>query len=137
MFLNQINSMRLPIVFRQPHKQGCALSPSRVCRCGPRRDARRHGLLNARETSGEPWRRCISKRRGRVLLTEIGLPRIARRGTACLISIRGKTRTTRIDKFELDEGFQPYHPPFRVASLHLGRIPGRSTKTRCNNLRRN
>ena len=50
---------------------------------------------------------------GRVLLTEIPLPRIARQGTACLISARGQVRKYRIDKFEFDEGFQPYHPPFR------------------------
>ena len=41
------------------------------------------------------------------------LPRIARQGTASLISIRGQARKARIDKFELDEGFQLYHPPFR------------------------
>ena len=29
------------------------------------------------------------------------------------MSIRGKTRKARIDKFELNEDFQPYHPPFR------------------------
>ena len=48
------------------------------------------------------------KRRG-VLLTEILLPRIARQGTPCRTSITGYARTTRIQKFELDVGFQPYH----------------------------
>ena len=47
---------------------------------------------------------------GRVLLTEMPLPRIARPGTCCLISIRGQARKTRIEKLELDEGFQPHHP---------------------------
>ena len=32
---------------------------------------------------------------------------------ATLVSIRGQARTARIDKLELDEGFQPYQPPFR------------------------
>ena len=41
------------------------------------------------------------------------MTRIARQGTACLISIRGQARTTIIYMFELDEGLQPYHPPFR------------------------
>ena len=31
----------------------------------------------------------------------------------CLLSIRGQARKARIEKFELDEGLQPYHPPFR------------------------
>ena len=53
-------------------------------------------------------------RGGRVLLTEMLLPRIARRGTVCLIPIRGLARKARIEQFELAEGFQPYHPPFRV-----------------------
>ena len=56
----------------------------------------------------------LRKEGGRVLLTEILLPRIARQGTVCLISIRGSARKARIEKFELDEGFQPYHPPFRA-----------------------
>ena len=51
-------------------------------------------------------------RGGRVLLTEIMSPRIARQGSACLISTRGQARTTRIGTFELDEGFQPYYPPW-------------------------
>ena len=42
---------------------------------------------------------------GRVLLTEILLPRIARQGAVCPVSIRGQARTTRIERFELDEGF--------------------------------
>ena len=46
-------------------------------------------------------------KRGRVRLTEIVLPRIARLGTVCLTSIGGQARKARIDKFELDEGFQP------------------------------
>ena len=46
-----------------------------------------------------------------LLLTELPSPRIARQGTACLISIREKTRKARIEKFELDEGFQPCPPP--------------------------
>ena len=44
------------------------------------------------------------KRGGKVLLTEILLPRIARQA--------------RIEKVELDEGFQPCHPPFRP--VHSG-----------------
>ena len=31
-------------------------------------------------------------------------------GTCCLISTRGTTQTYQIEHFELDEGFQPYHP---------------------------
>ena len=54
-------------------------------------------------------------RGGRVLLTETLLPRIDRQAAVCLISIRGSARKTRIEKFELDEDFQPY-PPFRVRS---------------------
>ena len=34
-------------------------------------------------------------------------------GAVCLISTGGYTRTTRIGKFELDEGSQLCHPPFR------------------------
>ena len=49
----------------------------------------------------------------RVLLTEILLPRIARKGAVCLISISGQARKARIEKSELDEGFQLYHPPFQ------------------------
>ena len=41
------------------------------------------------------------------------LPRIARQGTVCLVSTRRQARTTIIEQFELDEGFQPYHAPFR------------------------
>ena len=37
----------------------------------------------------------------------------ARQGTVCLVSAKGQARTSRIEKLELDEGFQPYHPPFR------------------------
>ena len=43
---------------------------------------------------------------GRVLLTEILLPRIARQRTVCVTSIRGQARKARFDKFEFDEGFQ-------------------------------
>ena len=52
---------------------------------------------------------------GRVLLTGILLPRIARQGAACLVSTRGSSRKARIEQFELDEGFKMYHPPFRLA----------------------
>ena len=34
--------------------------------------------------------------------------RIARYKVDCLLSVRGQARKIRIDKFELDEGFQPY-----------------------------
>ena len=51
----------------------------------------------------------IYMRGGSVLLTEIPLPRIARQGTVSLISIRGQARTTRIEQFEFDEGFRPFH----------------------------
>ena len=72
------------------------------------RTARSKQLLEllARKGPGTCW--------GGVLLTEILLPRIARRGTVCLISTRGQARKARIEKFELDEGFQPYHHPFQV-----------------------
>ena len=56
-------------------------------------------------------------KRGGVSLTEILLPRVARRGTGCVNSARGSARKTRTDKCELDEGFQPHHPPFRVAPM--------------------
>ena len=36
-------------------------------------------------------------------MTEILLPRIARQGAVCLISMRGQTRTARIEKFELEK----------------------------------
>ena len=49
---------------------------------------------------------------GRMLLIETPLARIARQIIACLISTRWQARKARIDKFELDEGFHPYHPPF-------------------------
>ena len=58
----------------------------------------------------------MCKRAGRGPLTEIPLPRSARQRTVCLISVRGRARKARIEKFELDEGFQPYHPPFRNAA---------------------
>ena len=44
-------------------------------------------------------------------MTEMLLPRIARQGTNCLNSIRGQAQKARIEKFEIDEGFQPRHPP--------------------------
>ena len=53
-------------------------------------------------------------RGGRVPLTETLLPRIAGQGAVCLISTGGQARKARIEKFELDEGFQSYHPPFRI-----------------------
>ena len=55
----------------------------------------------------------VVKRVGRILLTEMLLPRSARQGTVSLISIRGQAREALMEKFELDEGFQLYHPPFR------------------------
>ena len=65
------------------------------------------------------------RRGGRVLLTEIPLPRIARQGAGCLLSIRGQARKARIERFELDEGFQPYHPPVRcLFVLFLSSAPG-------------
>ena len=54
---------------------------------------------------------------GRVLLTEIPLPRSARQGTVCPTSIRGQARTTRNHKFEPGDGFQSCHPPFRPSEL--------------------
>ena len=68
----------------------------------------------------------------RVLLTEMLLPPIARKRTACMI-VRGYVRQTRIDEVELDEGFQPYeldegfqphHPPFRILAHEMS-YPGR------------
>ena len=48
------------------------------------------------------------------------MPRIARHGAVCLISI---IRQARIEKFEFDEGSQPYHP---LGEHKSGRIkPGR------------
>ena len=55
-----------------------------------------------------------SLRGGRVLLAEMLLPRIARQGAVCLVSIRGQALKARIEKFELDEGFQACHPSFRI-----------------------
>ena len=46
-------------------------------------------------------------------MTEILLPKIAREGTVGLISTRGQARKARSHQFELEEGFQPYHAPFR------------------------
>ena len=63
------------------------------------------------------------KRGGRVLLIEILSARIARQRIVCLISIRGQARQARIGKFELDEGFQPYHPPFRAEPRALLGVP--------------
>ena len=53
-------------------------------------------------------------RGGGILLIEILSARIARESIVCLISIRQQARKARIEKNELDEGFQPYHPPFRI-----------------------
>ena len=50
-------------------------------------------------------------------MTEILSPRIARQGAVCLISTRGQARKARIEKFELDEGFQPYHHHFQTFEL--------------------
>ena len=61
--------------------------------------------------------------KGRALLTEIVFTRIARQGTACLISTRGQARTAPIEKFELDKGFQPYHPPSDPAILNPTAMP--------------
>ena len=41
-------------------------------------------------------------------------PRIAPQGTVCPILLRSQARTTRIDQFKLDEGFETYHNPFRI-----------------------
>ena len=59
-------------------------------------------------------------RGGRILSIEMLSARLARQRIVCLISTRGFARTTRIEKFELDEVFQPYHPPFRNARLPDG-----------------
>ena len=48
-----------------------------------------------------------------MLLTEILLPRIARQGSVCHLSSFNQEDKTRIEKCELDEGFQMYHPPYR------------------------
>ena len=39
---------------------------------------------------------------------------IARSRIYCLVAIRETTRNARIETFELGEGFQPYHPSFRM-----------------------
>ena len=52
-----------------------------------------------------------SLREGRVLLTGMLLPRIARQGTVCLSSIRGYARKALIEKFELAEGSNLIIPP--------------------------
>ena len=46
-------------------------------------------------------------------------------GTVCLVSVRGHARQARTDEFELDEGFQPYHPPSdsRIVRLILAQVP--------------
>ena len=43
-------------------------------------------------------------------MIEIRLPRIARQGAGCLVSMRGYARKAKLNNFELDEGFQLYHP---------------------------
>ena len=60
---------------------------------------------------------------GGVLLTEIPLPRTARYIDYDIVSIRGYARKARTDEIELDEGFQPCHPPFPL----LGPWPDIST----------
>ena len=76
----------------------------------------------------------IVKRGGRVLLTEILLPRIARRASNCLIGGCLSNCNERIsskkyiEKLELDEGFQQYHPPFRIKDLAVLRVWGRGWK---------
>ena len=51
-------------------------------------------------------------RGGRVLL-----PRIDRRGAVCIISKKQLARTTRIEKLDFDEGYQPYIIPPSEMSL--------------------
>ena len=46
---------------------------------------------------------CVCSEEGRVLLTK-----------TLFLSTRGSARKARLDKFEFDEGFLPYHPPFRT-----------------------
>ena len=58
-------------------------------------------------------RRAPCQEGGKVPLVEIPWARIARQIIHYLSSIRGQARKARIEKFELDEGFQPYYPPFR------------------------
>ena len=66
------------------------------------------------------------QRGGRILSIEMLLPRIARQRIVRLLSTNNnkcrssnnynlqiRARKARTDKFELDEGFQPHHPPFR------------------------
>ena len=48
-----------------------------------------------------------------IIVVMIMLPGIGRWGAFRLTSARGQARKARMEKFELDEGFQPYHPPFR------------------------
>ena len=38
-----------------------------------------------------------------LLLTEMQLPRMARRGAACLVSVIGRARKARIEKFEFEQ----------------------------------
>ena len=113
--MDQKISKRFPTVFRHP-----LMRAIRDSRAQPRRylEAARYGLTLLARTSRSLDSSKISsktKEEGRVLLTEILLPRIARQGAVCLISTRGQARKARIEKFELDldEGFQPYHPPSR------------------------
>ena len=73
------------------------------------------GVLRTRCPYSVALRGVAESKRGRVLLTEMLLPRTARQGTVCLISTGGQARNARIEKFELDEGFRPYDPPFRRA----------------------
>ena len=65
-------------------------------------------------------------------MTEILLPRIARQGAVCLTSTRGYARKARIEKSDLDQGFQPYHPPFRNTwgDLNSPRTPPFTNRSR-------
>ena len=72
---------------------------------------RRTSLYTPRATSCRRSPRCSPKKGGRMLLVGIPLARIARQGTGCLVSIIPTNRKARVEQFELDEGFQPYHPP--------------------------
>ena len=65
-------------------------------------------------------------------MTEILLPRIARQGAVCLISRIGQARKARIEKFELDEGSRPYHPPLPKGGMRArGRRLTAFARSRC------
>ena len=84
---------------------------------------RQHCKTECPVTIKHPGRALRDLKGGRVLLTEIPLPRIARRGTVRLVSTGGQARNARIEKVELDEGFQPHHPPFRCGPERGARRP--------------